>query len=83
MTMYVPYLSYYAARVRGSASPTRSTTGRSSSRARQPNAPLAVDQSVTFTPAFKPVKGHTYTRDGDVANEQNGHTETRTATVTA
>ena len=47
----------------------------------QPTAALAADQSITFVPNFVPVKGHTYTIVSD-ANEPNGHSESRTATVT-
>jgi hypothetical protein len=47
----------------------------------QANPPLAGDQSVTFTAAFKPVKGHTY-RVTATLGEQNGHSETRTTAVT-
>ena len=46
----------------------------------QPVATLAADQSITFTPVFKPVKGHTYTVKV-VANEPNGHTQQRTSVV--
>ena len=46
----------------------------------QPTAPLAPDQSVTFVPAFTPVKGQTYTVVAQL-NEPNGHTESRTAFV--
>ncbi|HEY5294899.1 MAG TPA: cellulase family glycosylhydrolase [Gaiellaceae bacterium] len=45
-----------------------------------PSVPLAADQSVTFVPAITPAKGHTYTVVV-VANEQNGHSETRTTTL--
>jgi hypothetical protein len=48
----------------------------------QPTASLAPDFSVTFSPNFKTVKGHTYTVIVN-ANEANGHNESRTAVVTA
>ncbi|MBA3843395.1 MAG: cellulase family glycosylhydrolase [Actinobacteria bacterium] len=46
-----------------------------------PTAILGTDQGVSFTPAFTPVKKHTYSVVV-VANEQNGHSETRTTAVT-
>ena len=46
----------------------------------QPVATLAADESITFSPAFTPVKGKTYTVTA-TANEPNGHTETRTALI--
>ena len=46
-----------------------------------PTAILGTDQGVSFTPAFTPVKKHAYSVVV-VANEQNGHTETRTTAVT-
>jgi len=81
ITIYVPYLSYYSAAgtqigifysvYDGSTVVARAT----------PTAPLAGDQSVSFTPAFTPAKKHTYTVVA-VANEPNGHSETRTTLVT-
>jgi hypothetical protein len=80
ITMFVPYLGHYV--------PPGSTIGLTYQvldgskvvATAQPTATLAADQSITFTAAFKPVKGHTYTVKA-VANEQNGHTEQRTAVV--
>ena len=79
--VYVPYLAYY--------SPAGTTVGmtyfvkdggKNMGVAGQPTAPLGADQSVTFVPSFKVVKGHTYTIDVTV-NEPNGHTQARTAVV--
>jgi hypothetical protein len=74
--VFVPYLGHYAATgsdigvyytvLDGSTVVARAT----------PVAPLAADDSVTFVPAFTPVKKHTYTVV-TVANEQNGHSQTR------
>jgi hypothetical protein len=47
----------------------------------QPTATLAADQSVTFTPAFVPTKGQTYTVVATL-NEANGHHQSRTAYIT-
>ena len=45
-----------------------------------PTAPLGTDQSVSFTPVFTPAKNHTYTVT-TVANEPNGHSQTRITLV--
>jgi len=81
VTIYVPYLSYYSAPgtqigiyytvYDGSKIVARAT----------PTAALDGDQSVSFTPAFTPAKKHSYTVVA-VANEPNGHSETRTTLVT-
>ena len=81
VTMYVPYLNYYAAVGSRIGLTYRVYDGTKLVGVGQPNVPLAADESVTFTAAFKPVKGHTY-RVTATLGEQNGHTETRTATVT-
>jgi hypothetical protein len=46
-----------------------------------PTAALGIDESASFTPAFTPAKGHKYSIVA-VANEPNGHSETRTTYVT-
>jgi hypothetical protein len=81
VTIFVPYLSYYSAPgtqigifytvYDGSKVVARAT----------PTAALDGDQSVSFTPAFTPAKKHSYTVVA-VANEPNGHSETRTTLVT-
>ena len=73
VTMYVPYLNYYAAVGSGIGLTYRVYDGTKQVAVGQPKVPLAADQSVTFTAAFKPVKGHTPTGDGD-PKRQNGHT---------
>jgi hypothetical protein len=82
VTMFVPYLAHY--------SQPGTTIGMtyvvydsnsSSVAVGQPTAPLAPDQSVTFTPNFKPVKGQHYTVVATL-NEPNGHSESRTAYIT-
>ena len=80
VTMYMPLLAHYA--TPGSAiGVTYSVLDGTKPMAKgQPVATLAPDQSITFTPVFKPVKGHTYTVTA-TANEANGHTEQRTAVV--
>src|SRR4051812_10405218 len=80
ITIYVPYLSYYSA----TGTPiglSYSVQDGSKVVARAiANAPLGTDQSVSFTPAFTPAKGHTYTVTA-VANEPNGHSQTRITLV--
>jgi hypothetical protein len=81
VTVFVPFLAHYV--TPGSKiGLTYTVLDRGKFVANgQPVVSLAADQSITFKPLFKPVKGHTYTVTV-VANEQNGHTETRTALVT-
>jgi hypothetical protein len=82
VTMYVPYLGYYTepgAQI--GMTYTVTEKGRRLAVA-QPVATLAADDSITFVAAFKPEKGHTYTVTS-VANEANGHSETRSALVKA
>jgi len=81
IVLYVPALAYY--------SPPGATVGITylitDQRGRhvadgQPTAVIRPDQSVTFTPSFKAVKGQTYTVTA-TANEINGHTEATTVSV--
>jgi hypothetical protein len=81
VTMYVPYLAHYAGPGSSIGITYSVFDGAKLVASAQPVATLAVDQSITFTPKFKPVKGHTYAVNV-VANEQNGHTEQRSAVVT-
>jgi hypothetical protein len=81
ITIYVPYLGYY--------SPPGTQIGvfytvfdgtKVVARA-TPTAVIGLDMSASFVPAFTPVKGHKY-NVVSVANEPNGHNETRTTYVT-
>jgi hypothetical protein len=81
VTMFVPYLAHYS-----QAGSVIGMTYVVSDRGKtivvgQPATTLAPDQSITFVPDFKPVKGHTYTIVANL-NESNGHNESRTAVVT-
>jgi hypothetical protein len=80
VTMFVPYLGYYSQ----PGTPIGLTyfvkDGSKNLAPGQPVATLAGDYSITFTPTFKAVKGHTYTITA-TANEPNGHSEIRTAIV--
>jgi Cellulase (glycosyl hydrolase family 5) len=83
VTMFVPYLGYYSqpgASI-GMTYVVYDNTTKKSVAVGQPVAPLAPDFSITFTPRFNPVKGHTYAVVAQ-ANEANGHNESRTAYVT-
>jgi hypothetical protein len=79
--MFVPYLAHYS-----QAGSVIGMTYVVSDRGKtivvgQPATTLNPDQSITFVPDFKPVKGHTYTITANL-NESNGHNESRTAVVT-
>ena len=80
VTMYVPYLSHYEFPGAEIGLTYNVYDGSRNIAVGQPVATLSLDQSITFTPVFAPVKGHTYTVTA-IANEQNGHTEQRTALV--
>jgi hypothetical protein len=80
VTMYVPYLNYYAAVGSGIGVTYKVYDGSKLVAVGQPVTPLRADQSITFTANFKPLKKHTY-KVVAVANEQNGHSDTRTAVL--
>jgi hypothetical protein len=80
VTMYMPYLAHYVAPGSEIGITYSVFDGTKPMGKGQPVALLAADQSITFTPDFTPVKGHTYTVTA-IANEQNGHTEQRTALI--
>ena len=82
VTMYVPYLGYYSqpgAQI--GMTYTVTENGRRLAVA-QPVVTLGADDSITFVANFKPEKSHTYTVTA-VANEVNGHSETRSVLVKA
>ena len=80
ITIYVPYLSHYSATGTQIGVFYTVYDGTKIVARATPTAPLGIDQSVKFTPAFTPAKGHTYSVVA-VANEPNGHSETRTTVV--
>jgi hypothetical protein len=82
VTVFLPYLGYYSQPGATIGMTYFVYDGKKPVGTGQPTAPLAPDFSVTFTPDFKAVKGHTYTIIVN-ANEANGHNESRTAVVTA
>ncbi|MFL5961699.1 MAG: cellulase family glycosylhydrolase [Gaiellaceae bacterium] len=82
VTMYVPYLAYYSEPGAQIGMTYVVTDGSRRIAIGQPVASLGADDSITFSPQFKPVKGHTYTVTS-TANEINGHTEIRSALIKA
>jgi hypothetical protein len=82
VTVFLPYLGFYSQPGATIGMTYFVYDGKKPVGTGQPTAPLEPDFSVTFTPAFKAVKGHTYTIIVN-ANEANGHNESRTAVVTA
>lgn len=80
VTMYMPYLAYYSQPGAEIGMTYVVRDGSTTVAVGQPVATLAADQSITFATAFKPVKGKTYTVSA-TANENNGHSETRTALI--
>ena len=82
VTMYMPYLAYYSQPGTQVGLTYVAKDDSGTVAVGQPVATLAGDQSITFSPAFKPAKGKTYTVTA-TANEPNGHSETRTAFVKA
>jgi hypothetical protein len=82
ITIYVPYLSYYSATGVSIGVYYTVYDGTKVVARGTPTSALRPDQSVAFTPAFTPVAKRSYTVVA-VANEPNGHSETRTTLVTA
>jgi hypothetical protein len=80
VTMYMPYLGYYSEPGAPIGMTYVVTEGAKRLAIGQPVVPLAADDSITFVPAFKALKGHTYTVTS-TANESNGHSETRAAVI--
>jgi hypothetical protein len=80
VTMYMPYLAYYSQPGAEIGMTYVVRDGSNTVAVGQPVSSLAADQSITFTPAFTPAKGKTYSVTA-TANEPNGHSETRTALI--
>jgi hypothetical protein len=81
ITIYLPYLSYYSPPGTQIGIFYTVYDGTNIVARATPTAALGLDQSASFVPAFTPVKGHKYNVVA-IANEPNGHTETRTTYVT-
>ena len=82
VTLYFPFLAYYTSAGTTCGMTYKVTDGARTVAVAQPTAPLRANQSLVFTAAFTPVKKHTYTVTV-TANDPNGHSETRVATLTA
>jgi hypothetical protein len=80
VTMYMPYLAYYSQPGTQVGLTYIVRDGTSTVAVGQPVSALAADESITFSLAFTPAKGKTYTVTA-TANEPNGHTETRDALI--
>jgi hypothetical protein len=80
VTMYVPYLAHYVSPGTQIGLTYTVFDGGKFVATGQPVATLSTDQSISFTPVFTAVKGHTYTVTA-IANEPNGHTEQRSAAI--
>ena len=81
ITIYLPYLGHFSAPGTQVGIFYTVYDGTKMVARATPTAPLGLDESATFVPAFTPAKGHKYNVVA-VANEPNGHTETRTTYVT-
>ena len=82
ITVFLPYLGYYSQPGATIGMTYFVFDGKRAIANGQPTALLNPDYSVTFTPTFTAVKGHTYTVIVN-ANEANWHSESRTEVVTA
>jgi hypothetical protein len=80
VTMYMPYLGYYSEPGAQIGMTYVVTEGSKRLVIGQPVVSLGADDSITFAPDFKPLKGHTYTVTA-TANEANGHSEVRSALI--
>jgi hypothetical protein len=81
ITIFLPYLAYYSPPGTQIGIFYTVFDGKKVVARATPTSPLGIDQSVSFVPAFTPVKGHKYNVVA-IANEPNGHNETRTTYVT-
>jgi hypothetical protein len=82
VTMYLPYIAYYSQPGTQVGLTYVVRDGSQTVAVGQPVATLQGDESITFVPAFKTVKGHKYSVTV-TANEPNGHSEVRSALVIA
>jgi hypothetical protein len=82
LNLFFPYLSYYNAAGTVCGMTYKVMDGKRLVAVSQPALPLRANQSLSIPLTFKPVKGHTYTVTVN-ANDPNGHTETRVASLKA
>jgi Cellulase (glycosyl hydrolase family 5) len=82
IVVWVPYLTFYNAVGALVGITYHVSDGAKVIVSGEPQAQIAPDGSVTFTPTFSPEKGHTYTITATV-NDANGNLQTRLVTVKA
>ena len=82
LTLYFPGLSYYNAPGTTIGMNYIVRDGKSFVTSGQPAVPMRANQSLGVPLVFTPKKKHTYTVTV-IANDPNGHTETRVATLKA
>ena len=82
VTLYFPVLAYYNSVGTTCGMTYKVTDGSRTVVVAQPAVPLRANQSLVFPATFTPVKKHTYTITV-TANDPNGHSETRVATLKA
>jgi len=82
LALYFPVLSYYNAAGTVCGMTYTVKDGSRFIANGQPAVPMRANQSLSIPLDFKPVKGHTYTVSV-VANDPNGHIETRVASLRA
>jgi hypothetical protein len=82
VSIFVPYLTFYNPVGSLVGITYRITDNGRLIEAGEPQGNLAPDGSVTFTPRFIPVKGHTYTVTATI-NDANGNLQTRMASIVA
>jgi hypothetical protein len=82
VSVYFPHLAYYNAAGTVCGMTYTVKDGNRFIANGQPAVPMRANQSLSVPLAFRPVKRHSYTVTV-VANDPNGHTETRTATLKA
>ena len=80
LNLYFPFLSYYNAPGTVCGMTYTIKDGSKSIGVGQPAVPLHANETLSIPLSFKPVKGHTYTVTV-VANDPNGHNETRVASL--
>ena len=80
LSLYFPFLSYFNAAGTVIGMTYKVRDGSRLVAVSQPALPLRANESLSIPLNFKPVKRHTYTVTVD-ANDPNGHTETRVASL--
>jgi len=80
VSVYVPYLTFYNVVGALVGVTYHVMDGSKLVVSGEPQAQIAPDSSVTFTPTFTPAKGHSYTISATV-NDENGNLQTRLVAV--